>query len=258
MILVDTHAHLDSNRYDEDREQVIARSTAAGVGAIVTIGVDLASSRAAVALAQQHANVYATVGIHPHDTADVGLDELAELARLSSEPVVVAIGEIGLDFYRNWSPPERQREVFLAQLDLARQMDKPVVIHDRDAHAEIMSILKSKIDGLKGVLHCFSGDLTMASEALEMGFYVSLGGPVTFRNARNLQELVRQLPLDGLLVETDCPFLAPHPHRGQRNEPAYVRLVAEKIGALKELPLEQVADVTTRNAGQLFGLAAMR
>ena len=258
MILVDTHAHLDSNRYDEDREQVIARSTAAGVGAIVTIGVDLASSRAAVALAQQHANVYATVGIHPHDTADVGLDELAELARLSSEPVVVAIGEIGLDFYRNWSPPERQREVFLAQLDLARQMDKPVVIHDRDAHAEIMSILKSKIDGLKGVLHCFSGDLTMASEALEMGFYVSLGGPVTFRNARNLQELVRQLPLDGLLVETDCPFLAPHPHRGQRNEPAYVRLVAEKIGALKELPLEQVADVTTRNAGQLFGLTAMR
>jgi len=253
-MLVDTHAHLDSERYDGDREEVIARSLATGVGAIVTVGVDLASSRAAVALAQRHPNVYATVGIHPHEAAGVGPDDLAELARLSSEPAVVAIGEIGLDFYRNWSPREQQREVFLAQLDLARRVQKPVVIHDRDAHAEIMSTLKSETDGLKGVLHCFSGDLAMASEALEMGLYVSLAGPVTFGNAHKLHELVRQLPLDGLLVETDCPFLAPHPHRGQRNEPSYVRLVAEKISALKALPLEEVAEITTRNASQLFGL----
>ncbi len=256
-MLVDTHAHLDSERYDADREEVIARSLAAGVGAIITVGVDLASSRAAVALAQQYSNVYATVGIHPHEAADVGPDDFTALTRLSGEPGVVAIGEIGLDFYRNWSPPERQREVFLAQLDLARQMNKPVVIHDREAHEEIMSILRSRADGLKGVLHCFSGDQPMAYEALEMGFYVSLAGPVTFHNARKLQELTRQLPLDGLLVETDCPFLAPHPYRGQRNEPAYVRLVAEKLSALKELPLEQVVEATTRNAGQLFGLTGM-
>jgi TatD DNase family protein len=256
-MLVDTHAHLDSERYDADREEVIARSLAAGVGAIITIGVDLASSRAAVALAQQYSNVYATVGIHPHEAADVGPDDFTALTRLSGEPGVMAIGEIGLDFYRNWSPPERQREVFLAQLDLARQMNKPVVIHDRDAHEEIMSILRSRADGLKGVLHCFSGDQPMAYEALEMGFYVSLAGPVTFHNARKLQEVARRLPLDGLLVETDCPFLAPHPHRGQRNEPAYVRLVAEKLSALKELPLEQVVEATTRNASQLFGLTGM-
>jgi len=253
-MLVDTHAHLDSERYDSDREEVIARSLAAGVGAIVTVGVDLASSRAAVALAQRHPNVYATVGIHPHEAAGVGPDDLAEVARLSSEPGVVAIGEIGMDFYRNWSPRERQREVFLAQLELARQVNKPVVIHDRDAHAEIMSTLKAKAGGLKGVLHCFSGDLAMACEALEMGLCVSLAGPVTFGNAHTLHELARQLPLDGLLVETDCPFLAPHPHRGQRNEPAYVRLVAEKISELKDLPLEQVAAATTGNASRLFGL----
>jgi len=256
-MLVDTHAHLDSEQYDGDREAVIARAKAAGVGAIVTVGVDLASSRAAVALAQQHAGVYATVGIHPHDAAGVKADDLDELERLCAEPCVVAIGEIGLDFYRNWSPSEKQREVFLAQLNLARQLDKPVVIHDRDAHGEILATLKDQADGLRGVLHCFSGDLAMASEALEMGFYVSLAGPVTFRNARELQDLVRQLPLDGLLVETDCPFLAPHPHRGKRNEPAYVRLVAEQIGALKELPLQEVAEVTTHNAAQLFGLGAM-
>ena len=257
MRLVDTHAHLDSERYDGDREEVIARALSAGVGAIVTVGVDLASSRAAVALARNYPPVYATVGIHPHEAAAVGPDDLAELARLTADPVVVAVGEIGLDFYRNWSPPEKQREVFLAQLDLARRTEKPVVIHDRDAHVEIMSILKSNADGLRGVLHCFSGDQAMAYEALEMGFYASLAGPVTFANARKLQELARQLPLSGLLVETDCPFLAPHPHRGQRNEPAYVRLVAEKISALKELPLEQVVEATTRNASQLFGLTGM-
>jgi TatD DNase family protein len=256
-MLVDTHAHLDSKRFAGDREAVITRALEAGVGAIVTVGADMASSRAAVGLAQQHPNVYATVGVHPHDARDVEPDDLAELARLGSEPVVVAIGEIGLDFYRNLSPPERQREAFIAQLDLARQAAKPVVIHDRDAHREVMSILKDKADGLKGVLHCFSGDLALAREALEMGWFVSLAGPVTFRNARKLQELARRLPLDGLLVETDCPFLAPHPYRGKRNEPAYVRLVAEKISALKELPLQEVAAATTRNASQLFGLSGV-
>ena len=257
MILVDTHAHLDSARFNNDREEVISRSLAAGVHAIITVGSDLDSSRKAVALAQQHPCVYAAVGIHPHEAARVGNDDLAELARLSEHQAVVAVGEIGLDFYRNLSPADRQREMFIAQLELARQRDKPVIIHDRQAHAETMSTLRDKAQGLGGVLHCFSGDWNMAMQAAEIGFCISFAGPVTFRNARRLQHLVRELPLDRMLIETDCPYLAPHPHRGQRNEPAYVRLVADKIAALKEVPFEQVAEITTANASRLFGLPAM-
>jgi len=254
-MLVDTHAHLDSARFKDDREEVISRSLAAGVHAIVTVGVDLDSSRQAVALAQQYPCVYAAVGIHPHEAASVQHDDLAELARLSEQQAVVAIGEIGLDFYRMLSPADSQREIFVAQLELARQMDKPVIIHDREAHAETMSTLRDKAQGLAGALHCFSGDWDMAMQAIEMGFCISLAGPVTFHNARRLQELVRELPLDCMLIETDCPYLAPHPHRGQRNEPAYVRLVADKIAALKKAPLERVAEITTANASRLFRLS---
>ncbi len=254
-MLVDTHAHLDSARFKDDREEVISRSLAAGVHAIVTVGVDLDSSRQAVALAQQYPCVYAAVGIHPHEAASVQHDDLAELARLSEQQAVVAIGEIGLDFYRMLSPADSQREIFVAQLELARQMDKPVIIHDREAHAETMSTLRDKAQGLAGALHCFSGDWDMAMQAIEMGFCISLAGPVTFHNARRLQELVRELPLDCMLIETDCPYLAPHPHRGQRNEPAYVRLVADKIAALKKVPLERVAEITTANASRLFRLS---
>jgi TatD DNase family protein len=253
-MLVDTHAHLDSGRFKLDREEVISRSLAAGVHAIVTVGADLASSRQAVALAQRYPCVYAAVGIHPHGAARVEHDDLAELARLSEHQAVVAIGEMGLDFFRNLSPPDIQREVFAAQLELARQVDKPVIVHDREAHNETMSILRDKAQGLRGVLHCFSGDWDMAMQAKELGFCISLAGPATFYNARGLQQLVRKLPLDNMLIETDCPYLAPHPYRGRRNEPAYVRLVADKIAALKETPFERVAEVTTANASRLFGL----
>jgi TatD DNase family protein len=256
-MLVDTHAHLDSARFNEDREDVISRSLAAGVHAIITVGVDLDSSRKAVALAEHSPYVYAAVGVHPHEAARVGQDDLAELARLSEYQAVVAIGEIGLDFYRNLSPADRQKEILVAQLQLASQMDKPVIIHDREAHPETMSILRDEAQGLRGVLHCFSGDLDMAIQAAQMGFYISLAGPVTFHNARRLQQLVRELPLHCVLIETDCPYLAPHPHRGRRNEPAYVRLVADEIAALKELPFERVAEITTANASQLFKLSAV-
>ena len=257
MILVDTHAHLDDARYRNDREEMIQRSFAAEVNWIVTVGTDLDSSREAIALAQRHASIYAAVGVHPHHAAQVGQDGLAELARLSEKDRVVAIGEMGLDFYRNLSPAGRQREVFIAQVELARRVNKPIIIHDRDAHAETMAILRDKARQLQGVLHCFSGDLDMALQAIEMGFYISFAGPVTFQNACGLQALVRELPLDRLLIETDCPYLAPHPRRGQRNEPAYVRLVAAKIAALKGIPLERIARVTTENARQLFGFPTM-
>jgi TatD DNase family protein len=256
LILVDTHAHLDSTQLVGDLEEVVSRAHAAHVGAIITVGTDLASSRAAVELAEMHPGIFAAVGIHPHEAAHAGSLELAELARLSEHPQVVAIGEMGLDFYRNLSPPERQRQTFVAQLELAREVDKPVIIHDREAHVQVLAILKERGTTWRGVLHCFSGDYPMAMEAMEMGFHISVAGPVTFQNAQRLQALVRELPLDRLLVETDCPYLAPHPHRGQRNEPAYVRLVAAKIAELKGLSLAIVANATTDSARQLFGLPA--
>ncbi len=254
MILVDTHAHLDSARYKDDLEEVISRAQAADVQAIITVGADVDSSRRAVALAQQHPLIYATVGIHPHEAAHVGAHDLSALKQLSRHPKVLAIGETGLDFYRNLSPRHSQREVFVAQLELAMEINKPVVIHDRDAHAEVLATLKATAPLWKGAMHCFSGDDEMAAQAMEMGLYLSFAGPVTFQNARRLHVMVPQLPLERMLIETDCPYLAPHPHRGRRNEPAYVRLVATKIAELKGLPLEQVAQATTANARNLFGL----
>ena len=255
MILIDTHAHLDSAQFAGDLKEVVSRARAAEVSTIITVGTDLGSSHMAVILAEEHPGVFAAVGIHPHEAAHAGDKELAELALLSKHPKVVAIGETGLDFYRNLSPPDRQRQVFLAQLELAREVDKPVVIHDRDAHVQVLAILKERMDW-RGVLHCYSGDYEMAVEAMDRGFYLSFAGPVTFQNAHHLQALVRQLPADRLLLETDCPYLAPHPHRGQRNEPAQVRLVAAKIADLKGLSLAKLADITSGNARQLFGLPA--
>jgi TatD DNase family protein len=253
-MLVDTHAHLDDRQFNEDRAVAIQRSFAADVRCIITVGTDLDSSRAAAALAQKHASVYAAVGVHPHDATQVGRDTLEELRRYAGNDKVVAIGEIGLDFYRNLSPHDRQKEAFVAQLELARQINKPVIIHDRDAHAETMAIMRDKARNWRGVLHCFSGDSEMALEIIQMGFYISFAGPVTFENARRLQALARELPLERILIETDCPYLAPQPHRGQRNEPAYVRWVAAKIASLRGMPLERIAEVTTENARQLFGL----
>ncbi len=257
MILVDTHAHLDDARFEGQLADILSRAQEAQVRAIITVGADLDSSRAAVALAEQYPQVYAAVGIHPHEAARVVDNDLRELTRLGEHPKVVAIGETGLDFYRNLSPRDSQQDVFVAQLRLAMDMGKPVVIHDRDAHAETLAILKELAQDWRGVLHCFSAGYEMAIEALELGFDLSFAGPVTFQNARELHALVPRLPLERLLIETDCPWLAPHPHRGKRNEPAYVRLVAAKIAALHKVPLQRVAAITTANAEQLFGLPRM-
>jgi TatD DNase family protein len=257
MNLIDTHTHLDFPQFDSDREQVIERAANAGVQAIVNVGTDLASSQAAVALAEVYPQIYAAVGVHPHDAKTLTAETLEELRALASHPKVVAIGEIGLDFYRDLSPRDKQRQAFEQQLALAREIGKPVIIHDREAHAEVMGILRHRVEGSHqpvGVLHCFSGDLAMAQEAIELGFYISIAGPVTFKNARRLRESVRQLPLERLLIETDCPYLAPHPHRGKRNEPAYVKLVAQEVARIKEWSLEEVARITSDNAQALFAL----
>ncbi len=253
-MLVDTHAHLDSAEFKGDLEEVISRSLAVGVNTIVTVGTDLESSRQAVLLAEQYPSVYAAVGIHPHEAAQAKPDDLAELWHLSKREKVVAIGEMGLDFYRNLSPAKIQEEIFVAQLELAQRAGKPVIVHDRQAHRATMAILQEKAKGLRGVLHCFSGDLEIALQAMKMDLAISVAGPVTFQNARRLQALVCELPLEHILIETDCPYLAPHPYRGQRNEPAYVRFVAARIAALKATSLEQVAQVTTANAKRLFAL----
>lgn len=269
-MLVDTHAHLDFHQFDADRPAVLERARSAGVVAIVNVGTDLDSSRRAVELAAEQEMIYAAVGVHPHDARKLDGAVLAELRDLAQRPKVVAVGEIGLDFYRDLSPRDQQRRAFQAQLAWAAKLNKPVIVHDRDAHGEVMRILADWAAGLKdspragllGVLHTFSGDRAMAEQAIELGFFVSISGPVTYTNPRRpatsagegLPDIVRTLPIDRLLVETDSPFLAPHPHRGRRNEPAFVRLVAERLATLRSMAYDELAGATTHNAARLFGL----
>jgi TatD DNase family protein len=259
--LVDSHCHLDLPQFDADRDAVIARMAEGGVRYAINPGVDLASSHVAVALAQQHECIYAAVGIHPHDAKTLDAVALKELKQLAASPRVVAVGEIGLDYYRDLSPRDVQRRAFEAQLELAAELGLPVIVHDRDAHADMLATLRHWCSSLVtrhssvGVLHSFSGDVTMAEQAVAMGFYIGVSGPVTYKNAYRLRDVVRAVPLERLLIETDAPYLTPHPHRGQRNEPAYVRRVAQAVADVRGLTLEQVAAQTTANAGVLFGLA---
>ncbi|HHW06077.1 MAG TPA: TatD family hydrolase [Clostridia bacterium] len=252
---IDTHVHLMDDRFSEDVAQVIENAKQAGLIAMINVGYDLESSRQAVAMAQEEPSLYAVVGIHPHDAKLCTPEALRELEQLAQEPKVVAIGETGLDYYRNLSPKEVQQEAFRAQLRLAQKLKKPIVVHDRDAHGDTMQILKEEqVSAIGGVLHCYSGSWEMAREAMKMGLFISLAGPVTFHNARRLQDIAKLVPLDYLLIETDCPYLAPEPYRGKRNEPAYVVKVAEMIAAVKRKPLEEIARVTTANAKRLFGI----
>ncbi|NLC39138.1 MAG: TatD family hydrolase [Clostridia bacterium] len=253
--LADTHVHLNDRQYKDDWEETVKRAQEAGVVLMINVGYDLPSSRRAVQMAQGRDGLYAAVGIHPHDALTLNEAALAELRSLAGHPRVVAVGEMGLDYYRDLSPREVQRKAFRQQLRLARELGKPVIIHDRDAHGDVLKILREeKAQELGGVLHCFSGSWEMAREAIKMGFYISFAGPVTYKNARRLLEVARQVPLNRLLLETDCPYLTPEPHRGRRNEPLYVALVAEKIAELRGMDLEELAAATLSNARTLFRL----
>ena len=254
-MLVDTHAHLHDAAFDADRAAVLARARAAGVAGFLTIGTDVATSEAAVALARAEPDVYAAVGIHPHDarTADAGA--LARIAALAGAPRVVAIGEIGLDYYRELSPRDAQRGALVAQLELAVRLGKPVLLHCREAHADLLDVCaEAGLAAVGGILHCFSGDLVVAHRGLDLGLLISIAGPVTYPSARRLAEVVRALPLDRLVVETDCPYLPPQPWRGQRNEPAYLPVTAARVAELQGLPLAQVVGATTANAARLLAL----
>lgn len=260
-MLVDTHAHLTMPEFAPDLPAVLERAAAAGVFAIVCVGIDLSSSREAVELSSRHQGVVATVGVHPNDSGQLPSGWLEELRALLAEPEVVAVGEIGLDYYRKRVAKDRQREVFQAQLDLAGELGLPVVIHNRGAGADLAEMLMKWVEGLsaqhpRGVLHCFSGDLSMMRSCCAAGFCVSFAGPVTYPNSENATEMVAAAPRDCLLLETDSPFLSPQPYRGKRNEPANVRLVAERVATLRGEGLDAVMQFTGQNAERLFGLKA--
>jgi TatD DNase family protein len=259
-MLIDTHTHLDDARYDNDRNAMIARAREAGVESFVTIGCDLATSRSAVALADQHPFVYATVGVHPHEVKHISDNWYDEFRRLAKNKKVVAYGEIGLDYHYNHSSPTAQRERFREQIQLARELSLPMIIHTREAQEDTIAILKDeKASEVGGVFHCFSGDAWLAKDALDLGFYLSFSGILTFQNASMLREIARNTPLDRLLIETDCPYLTPVPHRGKRNEPAYVSLVAKQLVSIyseqTEVSLERIEQITTANAKRLFKIA---
>ena len=251
-LLVDAHCHLDDAQFD-DVAALVQRACAAGVVAMITAGTDLASSRAALALAEQFEPVYAAVGIHPQHAGEIGETDLEALRGLASHPKAVAIGEIGLDFhYPDGAPRAVQERVFTAQLRLAHALDKPVVIHDRDAHDAVLDLIAGYPGRAAGMLHCFSGDLAMAERAIDLGYRISIAGNVTFANARRLRETVRALPLDRMLIETDAPYLSPQ--RGRRNEPAHVALVAAQVAELVRTTPSRVAETTWQNSKMLFRL----
>lgn len=256
-VLIDSHAHLDDARYDSDREAVIARAQEAGVDCFLTVGCDLATSRAAVDLADRYPFIYATVGVHPHEVKQIGDDWYDELRRLAKHQKVVAYGEIGLDYHYNHSPPKLQRERFREQILLARELQLPLIIHTREAQEDTVTILREEhANEIGGVFHCFSGDASLAKAALDLGFFLSFSGVITFQNAATLRDIVKTVPLDRMLIETDCPYLTPVPHRGKRNEPGYVRHVAEKIAEVKTadqpITVEEVGRITSQNARRLF------
>ncbi len=254
-MLVDSHTHIDTSRFQADREEVIQAAVASGVTRMVDPGCDLASSRAALALAKTHpGTVFAGVGIHPHDATTYTEEAGAHLREMAREPEVVAIGEFGLDYFRMLSPREVQRAVFCAHLQLARECNLPCIIHVRDSHDDVVELLRAHGQGLRGVFHCFSGNVAQAEECLTFdGFLLSFAGPLT-KQGNDLPEVARMAPLDRVLVETDSPYLVPRPLQVKRNEPRFVKRVAEKLADLRNMTLEEIAQITTTNAVRLFGL----
>ena len=255
MNFIDTHVHLNADQYDEDLQDVITRAREKGVQKMVVIGFDTKTIKRAMSIAEADPDIYAVVGWHPVDAVDCTEQDLEWIEELAKHEKVVGIGETGLDYYWDKSPKEVQQEIFRKQIRLAQRVDLPLIIHNRDATGDVMRILEEEEAHLTGgIMHCFGGSVETARRAIDMNFMISLGGPVTFKNAKTPKEVAKEIALEHLLIETDAPYLAPHPFRGKRNEPSYVPLVAEEIARLKEIPVEQVAEVTTKNAEKFLGI----
>lgn len=250
----ESHAHYDDKRFQEDREELLRELLpACGVSHIINIGCDLKSSEMSLRLAEKYGYIYAAVGVHPHELYDMSSQTIERLRKLSAHPKAVAIGEIGLDYYYDTHPREFQRFWFIQQLRLAEEIGKPVVIHSRDAAQDTFEILsRSKVR--RGSIHCYSGSAEMAQEYVKMGFHIGIGGVVTFRNAKKLVETVQAIPLESILIETDCPYLAPEPNRGKRNDSRNLQYIVEKIAELKGVSPEEAAEITAQNAKALFGI----
>lgn len=257
--LVDTHCHLDDGAFAGDIEAVLDRAVEAGIRQIVVPAIDLGNVRAVLSLTERFAGIYAAVGIHPNSAIDWEDEWIAELRVLANHPKVVAIGEIGLDYYWHKTPVETQHRALCRQLELAAGLELPVIIHNRESNADVLRLLgESPLAGNErpGVLHSFSGDWPMARAALDMNFYLGFTGPLTYKKADELRDIATRTPLDRILIETDAPYLTPHPHRGQRNEPAYVRMVAERLAELRGVSLAEISRITTANSERLFKMTA--
>lgn len=254
-MFVDSHTHLDFEEYRDDLDSVIRRAREAGVELIINVGTDVDSCRRSLDITRAYDMVFTSIGIHPHEADAVGDEDITELRALCSQPKVVAIGETGLDFYRNYSSCDNQTRLFAELLAIARDVNLPVILHSREAHSRTIEILRSEMPlPIRGVAHCFSGNEGELKQYLSLGLYVSIAGPVTFPNARRLREVARLVPPERLLIETDCPYLAPQIHRGKRNEPSFVRYVAETLAELHNMRVEDIARITRDNARTLFGI----
>lgn len=255
-MLIDTHVHLNADQYDDDLEEVIERAREAGVTHFVVIGFDNKTIDRTMSLIDTYDDVYGVIGWHPVDAIDCTDDDLKRIEELSKHPKIVGIGETGLDYHWDKSPKDVQKKIFKAQIELAKRVNLPIVIHNRDATGDVVDILESEgAAEVGGIMHAFSGSPEIADRVLKMNFMISLGGPVTFKNAKQPKEVAKYVPLDKLLVETDAPYLTPHPYRGKRNEPAYVKLVAEQIAELREISYEEVAKATSENALKIYNIS---
>ncbi|MDN4527432.1 TatD family hydrolase [Fictibacillus fluitans] len=254
--MFDTHAHLNAIQFEEDLEDVIQRALDEGISHIVVVGFDQPTIKGALKLADTYDFIYAAVGWHPVDAVDMTPEDLQWIEELADHPKVVAIGEMGLDYHWDKSPKDVQKRVFRQQIQLAKKVRLPIIIHNRDATQDVVDILREEgAEEVGGIMHCYSGSLEVAKECMDMNFYISFGGPVTFKNAKKPKEVAKEIPIDRLLIETDCPYLSPHPLRGKRNEPSYVKYVAEAIAELREMPLEALVKKTTENAKRLYQIS---
>lgn len=249
---IDTHAHLYLDRFDIDRDEVIRRARSSKIEKIINVGIDLATGQESIELAEKYDFIYATAGIHPNETAKASENYLPVVENMLKHPKVVALGEIGLDYYWDFSPKDVQKKILMQQVQLAESMNVPVIIHTRKAWHDILPFFEKEFKRkIKGVFHCYSGDIQQAERILELGFHISFTGVVTYKNS-NAIEIAKHIPNNRLLLETDCPFMPPVPHRGKRSEPAYIPLIAEKIAYAKRISLEDLAKITTENAEKLF------